>query len=196
MEAPPATPSTNTGTKITLDNEGSVLYYYPTFLPSAEAQHYLQTLLASIPWKNQDDSWEQQPRKVAWFSDKGETLTYSKVHLPSNPWLAPLLELKEKILKLPEVASYHTHTKIDSCLANLYENGDNFLGFHSDTPKMWGPRPLIASLTLGSARKFILVRKSAAKEHRGAAILVTDPADRHEFGKRGSKAGKGKGVLF
>lgn len=171
------------GSRIDLDDQGSVLYYYPNFLSTDEAKRYFDSLLASIPWKNQDDSWEQQPRKVAWFSDKGETLTYSKVKLASNAWHPLLLELKEQIIRLPEVALYHAHTKIDSCLANLYLNGDNFLGFHSDKPLMWGPRPLIASLTLGSERRFVLVRKSAVKANAGSAAHVTNPADRREFGQ-------------
>ncbi len=167
---------------ISLDADGSVLYFYQNFLNATDAAQYLTILLDQIPWRNQDSTWEKQPRQVAWFSDKGEELSYAKVKLNSNQWIAPLSELRNRIILVPEVASYNNHTAIDSCLANLYANGDNFIGFHSDTPFSWGPRPLIASLTLGAARKFILVRKKAAKK-AGSPTLVTDAADRFEIGK-------------
>ena len=44
----------------------------------------------------------------------------------------------------------------NSCLANLYRNGTDSMGYHSDNEPELGPRPLIASVSLGDRRRFVL----------------------------------------
>eukprot|EP00884_Botryococcus_braunii_P010896 jgi/Botrbrau1/19808/Bobra.0124s0051.1 len=54
-------------------------------------------------------------------------------------------------------------------LANLYKDGQDSVGAHSDRLTSLGPRPIIASLSLGARRSFRLTRK-------GLARLPADPS--------------------
>lgn len=47
-------------------------------------------------------------------------------------------------------------TEFNSCLANLYRDGSDSMGFHSDDEPELGPQPTIASVSLGSRRRFVL----------------------------------------
>jgi 2OG-Fe(II) oxygenase superfamily len=44
----------------------------------------------------------------------------------------------------------------NSCLANLYRDGSDSMGFHSDDEPELGPEPIIASISLGARRRFVL----------------------------------------
>jgi len=50
-------------------------------------------------------------------------------------------------------------TDFDSVLANLYRDGSDYMGWHSDNEAVLGPQPAIASLSLGAARRFVLKRR-------------------------------------
>ena len=44
--------------------------------------------------------------------------------------------------------------RLDSVLANLYRDGRDGMGWHSDDEALFGGEPTIASLSLGSVRRF------------------------------------------
>jgi hypothetical protein len=48
----------------------------------------------------------------------------------------------------------------NTCLLNYYRDGKDSVGWHSDDEPIYGPRPLIASVSLGAARDFVLRRKN------------------------------------
>ncbi|KAI1489539.1 DNA repair family protein-like protein [Biscogniauxia mediterranea] len=49
------------------------------------------------------------------------------------------------------------------CLVNYYASGADSISFHSDDERFLGPRPTIASLSLGATRDFLMKRKPAAQ---------------------------------
>ena len=49
--------------------------------------------------------------------------------------------------------------EFNSVLANLYRDGQDCMGFHSDDEKEVGWEPVIASVTLGGCRNFDLMHK-------------------------------------
>lgn len=51
--------------------------------------------------------------------------------------------------------------KLNSVLANYYRNGKDVVPWHSDDEPELGKKPLIASLTFGTTRKFELRRKQS-----------------------------------
>ena len=67
-------------------------------------------------------------------------------------WTPELLKLK---LKVEELSS----TTYNSCLLNLYHNGDEGMGWHSDAEKTLLDNGTIASITLGAERKFSFKHK-------------------------------------
>ena len=51
----------------------------------------------------------------------------------------------------------------DSCLANLYRDGADSMGWHSDDEPELGPRPTIASVSLGARRRFLLRHRASGQ---------------------------------
>lgn len=52
--------------------------------------------------------------------------------------------------------------RFNSCLLNLYRDGSDTVGWHSDDEKLYGRGCTICSVSLGHARDFQLRRKGAA----------------------------------
>ena len=73
-----------------------------------------------------------------------------------KPWTEELMLLKAKIEAL-------TNSSYNSVLANLYRDGKDSNGWHSDDEKELGENPTIASLSLGSSRVFQLKHKATGE---------------------------------
>ena len=87
----------------------------------------------------------QIPRLQSWYADDGIEYTYSGKKLQRHNWNKTLLEIKQEIESI-------TSIKFNSVLANLYRNGNDSMGLHSDNEKELGINPVIASLSLGESR--------------------------------------------
>jgi alkylated DNA repair dioxygenase AlkB len=92
------------------------------------------------------------PRLSAWIGDAGAHYRYSGASFMPQPWPPTLAVLRERV----EAACV---ARFDSVLANLYRDGRDAMGWHSDDEPELGPRPLIASLSLGAPRRFLLRRR-------------------------------------
>ena len=135
--------------------DGTVLYYGKVINhPTANA--YLNTLLQSVEWKNDEAIIYGKhiitKRKVAWYGDRNFSYTYSNTTKQALIWTKELLDLKQLTEKL-------TGETFNSCLLNLYHNGDEGMTWHSDDEKSLGRDTSIASLSFGAERKFSLKHK-------------------------------------
>lgn len=133
-----------------------IVVYYKNILTSQEANHYLDCLLNTIEWKN-DQAFIYgkliiTKRKVAWYGDTDYEYTYSKTTKRALPWTKELVELKKMI-------EDKTGEKFNSCLLNLYHNGDEGMAWHSDAEKELKKNGAIGSLSLGAERKFTFKHK-------------------------------------
>ena len=95
----------------------------------------------------------QIPRLQAWYADNEIEYTYSGKKLQRHNWNNLLLEIKEKIENI-------TSFKFNSVLANLYRDGNDSMGLHSDDEKELGKKPVIASLSLGESREIYFKHKN------------------------------------
>ena len=95
----------------------------------------------------------QIPRLQAWYADNKVEYTYSGKKLQRHNWNNLLLEIKEKIENI-------TSFKFNSVLANLYRDGNDSMGLHSDDEKELGKNPVIASLSLGETREIYFKHKN------------------------------------
>ena len=133
-----------------------IVVYYKNILTSQEANHYFDCLLNTIEWKN-DQAFIYgkliiTKRKVAWYGDTDFEYTYSKTTKRALPWTKELVELKQMI-------EDKTGEKFNSCLLNLYHNGDEGMSWHSDAEKELKKNGAIGSLSLGAERKFTFKHK-------------------------------------
>jgi alkylated DNA repair dioxygenase AlkB len=140
-----------------LDIRNGELLYVPALFSPQQAAHYLDILLQTIAWEQKTvkiyGRQMPSPRLTAWYGDPGAAYAYSGIALEPLPWLPVLLEIKKHI---EAIAAY----TFNSVLANHYRNGADSMGWHSDDEPTLGDRPVIASLSLGSARRFILRHKN------------------------------------
>ncbi|MEK9584472.1 MAG: alpha-ketoglutarate-dependent dioxygenase AlkB, partial [Flavobacteriaceae bacterium] len=93
-----------------------------------------------------------QPRLCFLAADEKVNYTYSGLTLPAVKFSESLLYLKNRIEEI-------TSAKFNSCLANLYRDGNDSNGWHSDDEKELGSEPIIASISLGVTRNFDLKHK-------------------------------------
>ena len=126
-------------------------FLYPGFYAAAEAGRYFQELLAEISWRQEQvrmfGKWVEQPRRIAWHGDPGKAYTYSGLRLEPAPWTPALAYMRER---LNACAGVH----FNSVLLNLYRDGRDSMGWHSDDEAELGPHPVIASLSFGGVRRF------------------------------------------
>ena len=92
------------------------------------------------------------PRLQSWYADKGIQYSYSGKSLKRNDWNNSLSEIKNAIEEL-------SNKNFNSVLMNLYRNGNDSMGLHSDDEKELGEFPVIASLSLGAPRKIFFKHK-------------------------------------
>ncbi|MGK3981226.1 alpha-ketoglutarate-dependent dioxygenase AlkB [Sorangium sp. So ce118] len=97
-----------------------------------------------------------QPRLTAWWGDAGASYVYSGIRNEPKPWPQWLALLKERV----ELA---TGARYNSCLGNLYRDGNDSVALHADDEPELGPEPVIASLSLGASRRFTLRHARAAQ---------------------------------
>lgn len=138
-----------------LPNDGEV-HYYGKIFNSEKNHYYLDTLLHDIPWENDKvfifGKLIITKRKIAWYGDKPFEYTYSKTTKSALPWTKDLLELKKIVEK-------KTGETFNSCLLNLYHNGDEGMSWHSDAEKELKKNGAIASLSFGADRNFLFKHK-------------------------------------
>lgn len=133
-----------------LPGQGSARLYC-SVLDDEEAAAAMSTLLTTVPW--QQDTFPcygkdvPRPRLDALFGDPGRAYTYSKRTRQAAPWTDALIRLRERCEDLVSV-------EFNSVLANLYRNGNDYVDWHSDDEPDLGADPVIASLSLGTERRF------------------------------------------
>ncbi|AWH83684.1 alpha-ketoglutarate-dependent dioxygenase AlkB [Flavobacterium album] len=140
----------NNDTPNILPYDGEAIYYGPVLTADA-ARAYCALLLETIPWQHDEAIIYGKriitKRKVAWYGDEDYAYTYSNTTKQALPWTTALLELKKEVEKVSE-------TIFNSCLINLYHDGNEGMSWHSDDEKALGKNTVIASLSLGAERKF------------------------------------------
>jgi alkylated DNA repair dioxygenase AlkB len=134
------------------------IYYQPQLALGNSADAIMRELIDNVPWRVEHIvMWGKtvaQPRLTAWYGDEESEYAYSGIHLSPLPWTALLLDLKKRV----ETASNIT---FNSVLLNYYRDNNDSMGFHSDDERELGNQPVIASLSFGEERTFILKHKTA-----------------------------------
>ncbi len=138
---------------IQLPLKDAAIRHQEHFLSKEEADTYYRTLRENTPWRQDPitlfGKTYLQPRLTAFYGDEGSTYTYSKLTMRPLPFSSQLLSIRTAV---EEVSGY----KFNSVLINYYRDGSDSMGWHSDDEKELGTNPVIASLSLGATRRFLL----------------------------------------
>lgn len=167
-------------TKNLLPYDGIVNYYGKIF-DFNESDIFFETLLKTIVWKNDEaiifGKHYVTKRKVAWYGDEAFEYKYSNITKTALPWTPELIEIKKNIEKI-------SGERFNSCLLNLYHNGDEGMAWHSDGEKDLKKDGAIASVSFGAERKFSFKHKdtnetiSLLLEH-GSLLMMAGTTQSH-----------------
>lgn len=134
----------------------ATIEYFPEFIPMGERFSLFEWLLDNVPWQQDDIVMYGKkmpiPRLQAWFGDINADYGYSGITLTTLPWLPALKQLKTEI-------EHKTQSTFNAALVNLYRDGNDTVGWHSDDEPELGLQPTIASISLGETREFQLKHK-------------------------------------
>lgn len=157
--------------------KGGIVNYYGKLFTEQEAQNYFRCLMNSITWKNDElvlfGKHIVTKRKIAWYGDNEYSYTYSNTTKQAKIWTEELLQLKNKVEE-------ETNEKFNSCLLNLYHDGNEGMGWHSDNEADINRNVAIASLSFGAERKFVFKHKRTKEKisvhlENGGLLLMKPP---------------------
>ncbi len=164
-------------------NTGSEILYWPEFLAPPEAQALYRQSQEQIHWQSGEVVIAGKvyaiPRLQSWIANPGLSYTYSGKTLHPDPWPDPIKTIKQNIEEL-------SGFRFNSLLANLYRDGNDGSGWHADNEKELGKAPVVASLSLGSERRFCLKPKNKLDKARfeitpkaGSLLIMSGSLQEH-----------------
>ncbi|MGJ4802576.1 alpha-ketoglutarate-dependent dioxygenase AlkB family protein [Luteimonas sp. SDU82] len=172
------------------------------WLDPAAATQLFDGLREALPWQvHQVRMFGRAidaPRLSCWIGDEDAAYRYSGVRHAPHPWPAALRPLRARL-------AGETGIDFNSVLANLYRDGRDCMGWHSDDERELGQRPLIASLSLGAERRFLLrhrqdpARRLALALPHGSLLLMrgdTQAAWRHALPRTARPVGARINLTF
>ena len=174
--------SFNGSEKQQLDLPDSQIIYYPGFFDTQTSDLYFDRLRNETDWQQDDirvfGKVYAQPRLTALYGEQGKPYTYSGITMEPSPFTPLLQSIKERVEQLCK-ASFST------VLLNLYRDGQDSNGWHSDDEKELGNNPVIASVSFGEVRRFRLKhRQERDLKHNldlthGSLLVMSGPTQHH-----------------
>lgn len=132
---------------------GATLAFDRQWLLPDAANDLFAELAARIDWENHRirlfGREQASPRLSCWIGDPAAVYVYSGTRFEPRPWPDALRPLCERLSRELDVA-------FNSVLANRYRDGRDCMGWHSDDEPELGEAPVIASISLGATRRFLL----------------------------------------
>lgn len=146
--------------------EDQYFAYSPRFIAPFESERLCQVLWRELQWSHYQLTMFGrqvfQPRLTSWYGDSDARYRYSGLVLEPMPWHPELAKLRTRLEEF-------LGEPVNSVLANAYRDGQDSMGWHSDNEKELGELPLVASISLGAERRF-LVRRSGERYSSGMVL--------------------------
>lgn len=170
--------SSGKGGKKIFDVPDADLLLIDNFFTKEESDYYYNILYHQTQWREYDmpmyDKVVTAPRMVSWY---GETNRSSR---QSNPdWPQELLTIRQHVEK-------ETNMNFNAVLLNLYRDGTDGVGWHSDKTPSCNKNMNIASVTFGETRLFRLRHKFLKHVpqieiplHHGTFLLMAGNTNSH-----------------
>lgn len=144
--------------------DASWVLFYEHWLSGDVTSSLYQQLLATVSFERRSVTIfgrpVPQPRLIAWCG--ATTYRYSGLTLPPRAVPACLTGVFSEV-------STAAGTEFNHLLLNLYRDGQDSMGMHADDEAELGPAPVVATLTLGAPRQFLL--RARRGSHRAAFTL-------------------------
>ena len=163
---------------------GGLVRYQPGWLAPSEADALMRELRSGVDWKQGAITMfgreVPEPRLTAWFGEAD--YTYSGRTVRAAPWPASLAALRDRV----DAAA---GARFNAALLNLYRDGNDSMGLHSDDEPELGTNPVVASLSLGEVRRLVFEPKKKSARRTGCyevalghgALLVMAGGCQHHY---------------
>lgn len=153
------------------------------FVPAHESPGLAAALVRELAWEQREillfGRRILQPRLIAWAGSL--PYRYSGQTLPPREPSAALAALMRRVEEATAGGFNHV-------LVNRYRDGQDSMGFHADDEPELGENPLLASLSLGATRRFVIHAKknssgitSRTLELQDGDLLLMGGAFQHEL---------------
>lgn len=158
---------------------------YGIVFSEEEANAYYVCLKNIITWQHDEvviyDKRIATNRQTAWYGGDSVRYTYSGITRTALPWNPTLLAIKKSVEQ--QIAAI-SPVCFNSCLLNLYANGNEGMAWHSDDEADLGSNPVIASVSFGATRKFSFKHKQTREKrdimlHHGQLIVMHGTTQNH-----------------
>ena len=144
--------------QIELEN-GAKFSYINSFLNEKEEKELFEHLLNISEWMHGVYNMFGKPVKtprLLWAMREDKDIISSYNVTGSSIWTDKVEKIKSKIEKTLD-------TKLTYVQLNKYRNGNDYIGAHADKEVLKGD--VIASLSLGCARRFIIINRDKTKKY-------------------------------
>lgn len=146
---------------------GGWIRFEPDWLPRVEADALFEWLLTNADWGRAAlrlfGREVFEPRLSTWFGDRA--YTYSGRTLEAAPWPEPVALLRQRV-------EASTREPFNSVLVNRYRSGRDSMGFHADAEPELGRNPVVASVSLGSTRRFVVQPKAKSRAREAVSYFL------------------------
>ncbi|TXH65890.1 MAG: alpha-ketoglutarate-dependent dioxygenase AlkB [Lysobacteraceae bacterium] len=182
-----------------LELTGAELWFCREWFQREEADAMQAVLRLAIPWETHRirlfGREIDTPRRSCWIGDPRAVYTYSRMRFEPHPWPVALRDIRERLRE-------GIGLDFNSVLANLYRNGRDKMGWHSDDEPELGPCPTIASLSLGATRRFIFKprceggrgRLAVDLPHGSLLLMAGETQARYRHALPGTRAAVGERI--
>lgn len=138
------------------------LLYQPGWLAAPEADALAEQLRATLAWEQRSivlfGREVLQPRLIAWAGERA--YRYSGRTLEPRPFTAELCDVRQRVATT-------AGAPFDHVLVNRYRDGNDSMGMHADDEPELGRDPVVAAVSLGATRRFVIQpRRRSAGERR------------------------------
>ena len=137
--------------------DGGTLNYDEAFYSREVADALFDRICAETPWQQEQSRFGPFPRLTAWYADIGLTYSYSGVTHQALAWTDALAQIRRDVEEF-------ANTPFNSVLLNFYRDGQDSIGYHADDETELGENPVIASVSFGAVRQFVLKHKKTGEK--------------------------------
>ncbi len=157
--------------------DGGTLRYDDAFYAKEDADALFATIQSETPWRQERSRFGPFPRLTAWYADAGLTYTYSGVTHEAIAWTRTLAQIRRDVEEAAKAP-------FNSLLLNYYRDGQDSIGYHADDEPKLGINPIIASISLGAVRQFVLKHKKSGEKRKfdlanGSLLIMGGTCQHH-----------------
>lgn len=190
---------------------GLNIYYTNKFIDQKESDEIFKLLETELKYNSAEESkvlihgkYIEVPRSQTAYGEPGTYYKFAGSTVKPRSWLEDGA-IEALLRNLAHKLGLYANCKFNFVLINRYENGDQYIGFHSDSEELLGPEPKIAGLSLGSTRPLYFQNKITGitdikiNLESGSVVLMNHPTNvhwKHSIPKTSKKIGPRISLTF